>query len=441
MDTQRTNRSQEPVTEDDSVGAVGGEPEDLTEDPGTAQQPQQMEDWPPMGDSLWAAHSRLVELLYAAAATLEEINRAGLWAPRQQGGERRATAISATELPPDFGLAAMTMSAAVIGESQHHVDTGGQSPVVTSSLTDAHCQSQPVVATSSPVRPPMGTPMHSDDVRNGGDCARRHPEGEQTFQRLPVFKEFVSDGGDWGAFERRFLAHQMSGWTDDEALHALPATLDDDAHTTLTTAPKAARTMLQSALRVLTTVYGPLSDCRQAFYEWRRGQKESPLAYRMAVLALAKAAFPRIDGEGVDAMVTEKKLLALAQELQIVIVAADDADMCSLRAAKCIHAHLLSRRRPPLVPNGAAAVCAGTPTPTPPTEEVFAAGRPTEWRSGGRTDPPSSGRQEQAKASGVLITCYNVAAGCRAPRQRRPGPQPDSAPAYPPPHLTPVPRG
>ncbi|XP_075908910.1 uncharacterized protein LOC142905724 [Petromyzon marinus] len=70
----------------------------------------------------------------------------------------------------------------------------------------------------------------------------------------------------------------MSGWTDNEALHALPATLDDDALATLITALKSACATLQSALRVLDTIYGPPSDCRQLFHERRRGQKESPLA-------------------------------------------------------------------------------------------------------------------------------------------------------------------
>nr|XP_032815937.1 uncharacterized protein LOC116945588 [Petromyzon marinus] len=191
----------------------------------------------------------------------------------------------------------------------------------------------------------------------------------------------------------------MSRWKDKEALLALPATLDDDALPTLITAPKSARATLQSALRVLATVYGPPSDCRQLFHERRRGQKELPLAYRTALLALAKAAFPRMDCEGVDAMVTEK-LLALAQDLQIVVIAADDADMCSLRATRNIHVHLLSQRRPPLGSNGAAAVCAGTST-IPSSEEIFAVGRPAEWRSGKRPARTTSSHQEQPKTAGA----------------------------------------
>ncbi|CAM9511575.1 unnamed protein product [Lampetra fluviatilis] len=51
-----------------------------------------------------------------------------------------------------------------------------------------------------------------------------------------------------------------------------------------------------------------------------------------------------MDEEGVDAMVAEKILL-LAENLNIVIIAQDEADMCSLRDAKHIHANLLSQHR------------------------------------------------------------------------------------------------
>ncbi|CAN0299183.1 unnamed protein product [Lampetra planeri] len=51
-----------------------------------------------------------------------------------------------------------------------------------------------------------------------------------------------------------------------------------------------------------------------------------------ALFALAKAAFPRMDEEGVDAMVAEKILL-LADDLNFVILAQDDADMGSLLRA------------------------------------------------------------------------------------------------------------
>lgn len=163
----------------------------------------------------------------------------------------------------------------------------------------------------------------------------------------------------------------MAGWTDNEALRDLPAMLDSAA-------PRSARSTLRSALQVLATVYGPPSDCRQLFYERQRGDKESPLTYCTALLALAKAAFPRMDEEGVDAMVAEKILL-LADDLNFVILAQDDADMSSLRAARHIHANLISQRRKA---NKAAAGHTVAAT-TSESEGVFAAGRSAGWRSGG----------------------------------------------------------
>ncbi|XP_078729197.1 triokinase/FMN cyclase [Lampetra fluviatilis] len=99
--------------------------------------------------------------------------------------------------------------------------------------------------------------------------------------RLPPLKEFVGREGDWGGFQRRFLAHkEMVKWTDDEALRALPAMLDSDALATLTSVPRAKRATLQMALQLLAAVYGPPLDCRQLFYDRQRGAKESPLAGR-----------------------------------------------------------------------------------------------------------------------------------------------------------------
>ncbi|XP_061430323.1 inositol-pentakisphosphate 2-kinase-like [Lethenteron reissneri] len=51
--------------------------------------------------------------------------------------------------------------------------------------------------------------------------------------------------------------------------------------------------------KLLAGVYGPSAECRQQFYDRQRGAKESPLAYRTSLLALAKTAFPRMDEDGV----------------------------------------------------------------------------------------------------------------------------------------------
>ncbi|CAM9703269.1 unnamed protein product [Lampetra planeri] len=46
--------------------------------------------------------------------------------------------------------------------------------------------------------------------------------------RLGPFKEFVAAGGNWGVFTRRFeAAYQALDWTEEEALKALPRTLNE----------------------------------------------------------------------------------------------------------------------------------------------------------------------------------------------------------------------
>ncbi|CAM9292505.1 unnamed protein product [Lampetra fluviatilis] len=211
-------------------------------------------------------------------------------------------------------------------------------------------------------------------------------------QRLPPLKEFVGEEGDWGGFQRRFLTHQeMAQWTDAEALRALPALLDSDALATLTSAPKERRSTLQTAMQLLAAVYGLPSDCRQLFYDRQRGAKESPLAYRTSLLALAKAAFPRMDIEGVDAMVTEKILL-LADDLDIVIVAPDDTEMCSLQVARLLHANLLAQRWKASKAASGRAVAAATL----PAEEICAIDHQRQQGAGVRADQGDHAAQEYA---------------------------------------------
>ncbi|CAM9861974.1 unnamed protein product [Lampetra planeri] len=53
-------------------------------------------------------------------------------------------------------------------------------------------------------------------------------------------------------------------------------------------------------------IYGPPSNTRHRFATRRRGDTETPLAFRSALLALAKATYPRRDEEGSDALGMEK---------------------------------------------------------------------------------------------------------------------------------------
>ncbi|CAN0364729.1 unnamed protein product [Lampetra fluviatilis] len=281
---------------------------------------------------------------------------------------------------------------------------------------------------------------------------RGHHADNRVFQqRLPALTAFKADGGDWGAFQRRFLAHQeMSGWSDTIALRALPATLDDDALAAFTSAPRSSRSTLQAALHLMAKVFGPPSTCRHHFYERRKLVGETTLAYRTVLLALADAAFPRMDKEGKDAMVTEQ-LLALAHDLGVPINTADEMDICSLEIATSIHAYeILKRKRTVICASAgiaAPAVTVAEPQPAAAREEAFAVSSPGEWRTGGRSPTRSSRKLEQPKPTTSLVVCYNcglrghVASGCRAPRQRATGPRPDDDQGRKSSQLNPASRG
>ncbi|CAN0410966.1 unnamed protein product [Lampetra fluviatilis] len=460
MDTRWTTRAQDPGEDDNEGEAVQDVATDVPGQPLPAPTPAGQSDRVgTSADELALAHSRLAELLYAAAAMLEQITRLGPGGAAQRENGQRPPETPAFAMGLRLELPATGTVGAEGGAPARHAGGGAQPACATSSAGEGRSGYLSAVARSSPAddstdqagtsaspmaRPLLGSAIAPHTVQGHGTSAGRSSETEPTFQqRLPALQVFVSSGGDWGGFQRRFVAHQeMAGWTDNEALCALPAMLDGDALGTLTAAPRSARSMLQSALQVLATVYGPPSDCRQLFYERQKGDKESPLEYRTALLALVKAAFPRMDEEGIDAMVAEKILL-LADDLNFVILVQDDADMSSLRAARHIHANLISQQRKA---NKAAAGHTVAAT-TSESEGGFAAGRSAGWRSGGRPARDVPSHREQPKSSGALVVCYNcglrgdVASGCRAPRQRGARTAAEDGPLQKPPQHPPASRG
>ncbi|CAM9774743.1 unnamed protein product [Lampetra fluviatilis] len=372
MDTRGMTRTRESEREDTVAESPPEMAEVGSEQPGPstpAPLRQEVED--ASAEGLRLAHSRLAELLYAAAAVLEEITRLGAGgAAREDDSSRRTPAFPATPTRLAVKFPAITTVRAEGG-------AGLRQPAHT--VTSA-----------------------------GNEGARSAATDVALQQRLPPLKEFVGADGDWGGFKRRFIAHQeMANWTDAEALCALPAMLDDDALATLTSAPKEKRATLHLALQLLSAVYGPPSDCRQLFHDRHRGTNESPLAFRTALLALAKAAFPRMDEEGVDAMVAEK-LLLLADELDIAVLAQDDGEMSSLLVARHIHGGLRSLRR-----KAAKGVAGHAMAATAlPSEEVCGVERRGEWRSAAPQARNGPSRQEQPGHLGRSHAATTVA--CKA---------------------------
>ncbi|XP_075919984.1 uncharacterized protein LOC142922927 [Petromyzon marinus] len=374
---------------------------------------------PAMGDGLRAAHGRLAQLLHAAASILEEINLEVAGGPSQPPAD-----VPAIGRGRHFDFpAGEPRDSAGSGSQGHPGNAGDQSQPATSSARDAADSSSSADAASSLYR-------HGTVDSIGREIADLRletvqAEGETTSalqQRLPIFREFTSEGGDWAAFQRRFLSHQeMVGWSDAQALRALPATLDDDALASLLTIPRQQRATLQSALRRMSDVYGPPSDVRSRFYDRRRRPKESPLAFRTALLAMARAGYPRMDDETIDAIVLQK-MLELARELRIVIQAVDDDSMCSLRAARCIHAHLLLHTESTIAASASTSEPASRDAEFSP-DRAFMATRSTGRRSSdhaGRRNDQQRGRP----APRGDLTCFNcgrrghISSDCRAPRRR-----------------------
>ncbi|CAN0205434.1 unnamed protein product [Lampetra planeri] len=125
---------------------------------------------------------------------------------------------------------------------------------------------------------------------------------------------------------------------------------------------------------------------------------ESALAYRSALLALARAKYPRMDQEGIDSLVLQK-LLRLGRELRVVLPAPDDDDFSSLRAARSIHVHLLLQRDATIA---ACAIDTGDSEEDQHSARAFASASTGGWRSSSsqpcedmrrpeRGTPPSDG--------------------------------------------------
>ncbi|XP_078474063.1 uncharacterized protein LOC144735528 [Lampetra planeri] len=164
------------------------------------------------------------------------------------------------------------------------------------------------------------------------------PTALQADRDFPLFREFTAASGDWEAFCRRFsAAFKLVGWTEEKALLALPLVLDDDALAAFDAIPDNDKATLTQALQQMGAIFAPLSMKRHKFAMRRQREAETPLAYRIALLSLAKSAYPKMDQVGWDGLVLDK-MLPLARDLQVVLPDMDD-DLASLQVARCLQAH------------------------------------------------------------------------------------------------------
>ncbi|CAM9289074.1 unnamed protein product [Lampetra fluviatilis] len=136
-------------------------------------------------------------------------------------------------------------------------------------------------------------------------------------------------------------------------------------------------------------------------------------------------AYPRMDKEGLDALVLDR-MLGLAQELDVALPTTDDDDLTSLRVARSTQTHLIGKRRAKVV------ACAG-----PAKEELDDEGEPSQafvslneggWRKNrpGRRDDcdqRTGASSKPASSPVVCLKCGNpghISKGCRTdPRRRR----------------------
>ncbi|CAN0209302.1 unnamed protein product [Lampetra fluviatilis] len=102
-----------------------------------------------------------------------------------------------------------------------------------------------------------------------------------------------------------------------------------DVHLLLTAAP----------VPLAPDVGNDLFKSRRKFLLRRREEGESPLAFRSALLALGRAAYPRMDRVAPDSLALER-LLSLASELGVILAITEEVDLSSLKDAQGSQAHL-----------------------------------------------------------------------------------------------------
>ncbi|CAM9364252.1 unnamed protein product [Lampetra planeri] len=153
-------------------------------------------------------------------------------------------------------------------------------------------------------------------------------------RRLPPVQEFVAVGSNWTAFRHQFDAAWLSvGWMEEEALRALPTALDDNALVAFRAILESDRSTLQRAYAQMAAVFDPPYNARRRFLQWKRGEAETPLAFRSTLLALGQEAYPHMDWTALDSLAVER-LLSLAQELGVVLTTTEDDELTSLKVAR-----------------------------------------------------------------------------------------------------------
>ncbi|CAN0282698.1 unnamed protein product [Lampetra fluviatilis] len=163
------------------------------------------------GEALLAEQStvwtRLAELLRAAASILAELH------PVELGVEKGATEPRGDEVSTTFSRQA---------------GTSVVQPALVAAIFSEGRSAGPAKSEA-----PLKSPVDIPSLR----------------RRLPFVKEFTAASGGWVAFKRQFLTNaDLAGWTEVEALRALPAALNDDALVMFLIIPPSEKATLTQTL-------------------------------------------------------------------------------------------------------------------------------------------------------------------------------------------------
>ncbi|CAM9849098.1 unnamed protein product [Lampetra planeri] len=144
--------------------------------------------------------------------------------------------------------------------------------------------------------------------------------------------------------KRRFSAScTLVGRTEEEALKALPNSLDDDALAAFCAILPARHSTLVLAFKEMAAVYDPPSCVHNRFVERQRGETETLLCCKKRPFVAGSGDVPEDGGGGHRLLGVGQamdKLLGLAKELNVTLPASEEDDPTSLVIARCIQSHL-----------------------------------------------------------------------------------------------------
>ncbi|CAN0121246.1 unnamed protein product [Lampetra fluviatilis] len=111
--------------------------------------------------------------------------------------------------------------------------------------------------------------------------------------------------------------------------------LNDEALAIFTPILPERTITLQAARHKMAKIFDPPSNAKRKFQQGRREEAKAPLAYLSVLMALGQAAYPRLEEAVMDSLVMEK-MLALVQEMAVVLPLMEEEAQTSSWVARCL---------------------------------------------------------------------------------------------------------